>query len=145
MAKLKIISFYMSFSKPALSVQIISAMFIGLLLGYYFSVTYSVIDNTANAFVTSLQMTVLPYIILSLIVGLGGLKPSKAKNISKQSLFIIFMMIFLVLFFIFSTPLSFPEWQNAEFYSANTIKIAPELSLIDLFISANPFHAFQIH
>ena len=75
MAKLKIISFYMSFSKPALSVQIISAMFIGLLLGYYFSVTYSVIDNTANAFVTSLQMTVLPYIILSLIVGLGGLKP----------------------------------------------------------------------
>ena len=143
MAKLKIISFYMSFSKPALSVQIISAMFIGLLLGYYFSVTYSVIDNTANAFVTSLQMTVLPYIILSLIVGLGGLKPSKAKNISKQSLFIIFMMIFVVLFFIFSTPLSFPEWQNAEFYSANTIKIAPELSLIDLFISANPFHAFS--
>ena len=143
MAKLKIISFYMSFSKPALSVQIISAMFIGLLLGYYFSVTYSVIDNTANAFVTSLQMTVLPYIILSLIVGLGGLTPSKAKNISKQSLFIILMMILVVLFFIFSTPLSFPDWQNAEFYSANTIKIAPELSLVDLFISANPFNAFS--
>ena len=138
MANLKIKNFYMSFSKPPLSVQIISAMFIGLLLGYYFSVTYSVIDNTANAFVTSLQMTVLPYIILSLIVGLGGLTQSKAKKISKQSLFIILMMICLVLFFIFSTPLSFPDWQNAEFYSSNTIKIAPELSLIDLFISANP-------
>ena len=143
MANLKIKNFYMSFSKPPLSVQIISAMFIGLLLGYYFSVTYSVIDNTANAFVTSLQMTVLPYIILSLIVGLGGLTQSKAKKISKQSLFIILMMICLVLFFIFSTPLSFPDWQNAEFYSSNTIKIAPELSLIDLFISANPFHAFS--
>jgi proton glutamate symport protein len=143
MAKLKITKFYMSFSKPPLSVQIISAMFIGLLLGYYFSVTYSVIDNTANAFVTSLQMTVLPYIILSLIVGLGGLTPSKAKNISKQSLFIILMMILVVLFFIFSTPLSFPDWQNAEFYSAKTIKITPELSLVDLFISANPFNAFS--
>ncbi|MFB1000739.1 MAG: cation:dicarboxylase symporter family transporter, partial [Colwellia sp.] len=133
----------MSFSKPPLSVQIISAMFIGLLLGYYFSVSYSVIDNTANAFVTSLQMTVLPYIILSRIVGLGGLTPSKAKHISKQSLFIILMMILVCLFFIFSTPLSFPDWQNAEFYSANTIKIAPELSLVDLFISANPFNAFS--
>ena len=141
MAKLKIISFYMSFSKPALSVQIISAMFIGLLLGYYFSVTYSVIDNTANAFVTSLQMTVLPYIILSLIVGLGGLTPSKAKNISKQSLFIIFMMIFVVLFFIFSTPLSFPEWQNAEFYSANTIKIAPASLVKGAYLP--PAHCFQ--
>ena len=133
----------MSFNKPPLSVQIISAMFIGLLLGYYFSVSYSVIDNTANAFVTSLQMTVLPYIILSLIVGLGGLSPSKAKNISKQSVFIILMMILVVLFFIFSTPLAFPDWQNAEFYSANTIKVVPELSLVDLFISANPFNAFS--
>jgi proton glutamate symport protein len=133
----------MSFSKPPLSVQIISAMFIGLLLGYFYSINYSMIDNTANAFVTSLQMTVLPYIILSLIVGLGGLTPSKAKNISKQSVFIILMMILIVLFFIFSTPLAFPDWQNAEFYSANTIKVVPELSLVDLFISANPFNAFS--
>ena len=132
----------MSFSKPPLSIQIISAMIIGLILGYVFATTYSVIDNTANAFVTSLQMTVLPYVILSLVVGLGGLSPNKAKKISKQSLFIILMMILVVLFFIFSTPLSFPDWQNAEFYSASTIKVVPELNLVDLFISANPFNAF---
>ncbi|AOW78570.1 hypothetical protein A3Q34_18020 [Colwellia sp. PAMC 20917] len=131
----------MLFVKPPLLVQIILAMFLGLLMGYHFSTEYSVIDNTANAFVTALQMTVLPYIVLSLVVGIGGLTPSKAKKVSKQSLLIILMMIAVVLFFIFSTPLSFPQWQHAEFYSNNTIQSVPEFSLVDLFISANPFNA----
>jgi len=132
----------MSIYKIPLSVQIISAMFIGLLLGYILATPYSVINNIANAFVTLLQMTVLPYITLSLIVGLGGLSPDKAKKVSKQSLAIIFIMILVVLFFIFSTPLAFPDWQHAEFYSVNTIKVADEFNLVSLFISANPFSAF---
>jgi proton glutamate symport protein len=132
----------MSFRQPPLSIQIISAMFIGLILGYFSSTNYSIINNTANAFVTLLQMTVLPYITFSLIVGIGGLSPDKAKKISKQSLAIISIMILVVLFFIFSTPLSFPDWQHAEFYSANTIKVLPESNLVELFISANPFNAF---
>jgi len=132
----------MSIYKIPLSVQIISAMFIGLLLGYILSTPYSVINNIANAFVTLLQMTVLPYITLSLIVGLGGLSPDKAKKVSKQSLAIIIIMIMVVLFFIFSTPLAFPNWQHAEFYSVNTIKVADEFNLVSLFISANPFSAF---
>jgi Na+/H+-dicarboxylate symporter/ABC-type amino acid transport substrate-binding protein len=132
----------MSIYKIPLSVQIISAMFIGLLLGYILSTPYSVINNIANAFVTLLQMTVLPYITLSLIVGLGGLSPDKAKKVSKQSLAIIIIMIMVVLFFIFSTPLAFPDWQHAEFYSVNTIKVADEFNLVSLFISANPFSAF---
>ena len=132
----------MSIYKIPLSVQIISAMFVGLLLGYLLATPYSVINNIANAFVTLLQMTVLPYITLSLIVGLGGLSPDKAKKVSRQSLAIIFIMILVVLFFIFSTPLAFPDWQHAEFYSANTIKVAEEFNLVSLFISANPFSAF---
>ncbi|NQZ21814.1 MAG: cation:dicarboxylase symporter family transporter [Colwellia sp.] len=132
----------MSIYKIPLSVQIISAMFVGLLLGYILATPYSVINNIANAFVTLLQMTVLPYITLSLIVGLGGLSPDKAKKVSRQSLAIIFIMILVVLFFIFSTPLAFPDWQHAEFYSVNTIKVAEEFNLVSLFISANPFSAF---
>lgn len=132
----------MSFPQPPLSVQIISAMFIGLIIGYLSQTTYSLIDSAANAFVTLLQMTVLPYIVLSLIVGIGGLSPSKAKKISKQSIAIILVMIIVVLFFIFSTPLAFPDWQQAEFYSANTIKAIPEFDFVELFITANPFNAF---
>lgn len=132
----------MSFPQPPLSVQIISAMFIGLIIGYLSQTTYSLIDSAANAFVTLLQMTVLPYIVLSLIVGIGGLSPSKAKKISKQSIAIIIVMIIVVLFFIFSTPLAFPDWQQAEFYSANTIKAIPEFDFVELFITANPFNAF---
>jgi len=132
----------MSNYKVPLSVQIISAMFFGLLLGHILATSYSVINSIANAFVTLLQMTVLPYITLSLIVGLGGLSPDKAKKVSKQSLAIIFIMILVVLFFIFSAPLAFPDWQQAEFYSVNTIKVAEEFNLINLFISANPFSAY---
>jgi Na+/H+-dicarboxylate symporter/ABC-type amino acid transport substrate-binding protein len=128
--------------KIPLSVQIISAMFIGIVLGNMVAITYPLIDSTANAFVKALQMTVLPYIALSLMVGIGGLSPIRAQQTLNKSLVIITIMIAVVLFFIFIAPLSFPDWKNAEFYSAETIKVTKEFDLVSLFISANPFNAF---
>jgi len=128
--------------KIPLSLLIISAMFIGLYLGSVISINYAIIDSIAGAFVKALQMTVLPYIALSLMVGIGGLSPTKAQQTMKKSFVIIFLMMALVLFFIFIAPLAFPDWKNAEFYSADTVKVSQEFDFVSLFISANPFNAF---
>jgi proton glutamate symport protein len=96
--------------KIPLSLQIISAMFIGLFFGNVISMSYAIIDSTADAFVKALQMTVLPYIALSLMVGIGGLSPNKAQQTLKKSTVIIFLMMALVLFFIFIAPMAFPDF-----------------------------------
>ncbi len=125
-----------------LSTQIIIAMIAGLLIGATSQTVFLGVDALANAFVMLLQMTALPYIALSLIIGIGGLSPIKAQNALKQSMVIIIALIAVVLFFILLAPLAFPDWPNADFYSASITKVSEELNLITLFIPTNPFHAF---
>jgi proton glutamate symport protein len=79
---------------------------------------------------------------LSLMVGIGGLSASTAKSALKSSVILVILLIALMLCFILMAPLSFPNWQSAEFYSANTIKVTQEFNLVELFIPSNPFNAF---
>jgi Na+/H+-dicarboxylate symporter len=129
-------------SQIPLSVRMIVAMALGLIIGGVGTSLFSTVNHLANAFVMLLQMTALPYISLSLMVGIGSLSAHKAKGTLKNSLLWLLALIALMLCFILLAPLSFPNWQSAEFYSANTIKVAQEFNFINLFIPANPFNAF---
>ncbi|MBA6390555.1 cation:dicarboxylase symporter family transporter [Colwellia sp. BRX10-3] len=129
-------------SKIPTSTRIIIAMAMGLLIGSFSNTLYSTVNHLADAFVMLLQMTALPYISLSLMVGIGGLSASKAKSALKSSILLVILLIALMLCFILMAPLSFPNWQTAEFYSANTIKVSQEFNIIELFIPSNPFNAF---
>lgn len=129
-------------SKIPLSTRIIIAMTMGLLIGSFTVTLYSMVNHLADAFVMLLQMTALPYIALSLMVGIGGLSASKAKSALSSSVLLVILLIALMLCFILMAPLSFPNWQSAEFYSANTIKVSQEFNIIELFIPSNPFNAF---
>lgn len=129
-------------SQIPLSARIIVAMALGLIIGGLGTSLFSTVDHLANAFVMLLQMTALPYISLSLMVGIGSLSAHKAKGALKSSLLWLLALITLTLGFILLAPLSFPNWQTAEFYSANTVKVSQEFNLIELFIPSNPFNAF---
>ncbi|KGJ92869.1 cation:dicarboxylate symporter family transporter [Colwellia psychrerythraea] len=128
-------------NKIPLSVSIILAMLIGLTLGTLSGTVYTGVEELANAFVMLLQMTALPYIALSLIVGIGGLNPEKVTKTLKLSLFILITLLAIVLAFILLAPIAFPDWQSADFYSINTINTTPEFDIISLFIPTNPFYA----
>jgi proton glutamate symport protein len=122
--------------------RILAAMSIGLVIGAYTSTVFMGVDAIANAFVMLLQMTALPYISLSLIVGIGGLSSTGLSSTFKKSLLILIVSIAVILFFIFLSPIAFPNWTTAEFYSIETIRVGTEFDLVNLFIPANPFHSF---
>ncbi len=124
------------------SVVILLSMFAGLIIGGYNTTVYFGIDSIANAFVLLLQMTALPYITLSLMVGIGSLSVEEAKGALLQSFLSILGLTIIVLAFILLSPIAFPDWENAGFYSANTIKTSVEFDIVKLFIPANPFNAF---
>jgi len=132
----------LSVIKLPLSAKILIAMLFGLAIGSYTSTVYPGVDATSKAFVMLLQMTALPYIALSLITGIGGLSPLKAAQTFKISFVILLTLLVTVLSFIFLAPIAFPDWINADFYSASTVKVSSEFDLVNLFIPANPFNAF---
>lgn len=128
-------------SIPA-SVVIIFAMFLGLCIGGVSKTVFYGVDELANAFVMLLQMTALPYIALSLIIGIGSLSVDKVKQGFKQAIIILAAMLALVLLYILLAPIAFPNWVSADFYSLNTIKTTQEFDLISLLIPQNPFYSF---
>jgi Na+/H+-dicarboxylate symporter/ABC-type amino acid transport substrate-binding protein len=117
-------------------------MMLGLTLGSFSSSVYLGVDALANAFVMLLQMTAIPYVALSLVVGIGSLSSEKVSITLKKTLVILLTLISVVLVFILLAPISFPSWESADFYSLNTIRTAPEFDIISLFIPTNPFYAF---
>lgn len=130
------------FKNTPSSLRILVAMFVGLGIGSTTSTVYFGVNEVANAFVMLLQMTALPYIALSLIIGIGSLSPTKINSAIKPAITIILALTGLVLLFIMLTPIAFPNWKSAEFYSVDTIKTAPDFDLIQLFIPTNPFYSF---
>lgn len=117
------------------------AMIVGLLIGTLTSTVYAGVDELANAFVMLLQMTALPYISLSLMVGIGSLSPKKVTKTLKSGLVILLALVTVVVTFILLAPIAFPNWKSADFYSINTISTIPEFDIISLFIPTNPFYA----
>ncbi len=132
----------MLFEKIPPFIRILLAMVFGLVIGAYTSTVFFGVDAIANAFVMLLQMTALPYISLSLIVGIGGLSATGLSSTFRQSLLILVIAVAIVLVFIFLSPIAFPDWVTAEFYSVETVKVSKEFNLVDLFIPSNPFHSF---
>lgn len=129
-------------SKVPSSARIIVAMILGLTLGSLSSSVYRGVDELANAFVMLLQMTAIPYIALSLIIGIGSLSAAKVTNTLKKTLLILIALLSTAIVYILLAPIAFPNWQSADFYSLNTISTAPEFDIISLFIPTNPFYAF---
>jgi len=88
-----------------------------------------------------MQMTVLPYVIVSLISGVGSLDKTLAKSLAIRGglLLLLFWIISAVI--IFAMPFAFPHWQDASFYSSNITHTVKPFNPIEIYIPKNPFYA----
>jgi len=91
-----------------------------------------------DVFIKIMQITVIPYIIVSLFHGIGGLKKEEVKSIAIKSgsVLLSFWIILIVIFF--TMQFVFPTVKTASFYSSSIYNIPPT-NFIDLFIPSNPF------
>src|SRR5438445_8634799 len=63
----------------SVSSQVVLALLLGALVGLFFGEQIAFFQNIGKAFILLLQMTVLPYIVLSLMTGLGHLTYQQVK------------------------------------------------------------------
>ena len=95
----------------------------------------------ADAYVRLLQMTVLPYMIVSLIAGLGSLSPGQAKRMLTRVGAILAVLWALSIAFAFLMRVSFPAWETASFFSTSLLLPAEPFDFLGLYIPTNPFHS----
>src|SRR5262249_11184700 len=92
-------------------------------------------------FVKLLQMTVLPYITVSIIGSLGSLEHARARQLGLRVGSVIVGLWAVALAFAFLIPLTFPSVQNASFFSTTLVERRPAFDFVDLYIPSNPFYS----
>jgi Na+/H+-dicarboxylate symporter len=121
--------------------RVLLGLALGVGVGLFFGEYVAFLGPVGDAFILLLQMTVLPYIAVSLAHGLGSVSASDAANLAKRAGGFLLVLWGLSLASVFLAPLAFPDWESASFFSSNMVARRDDFAFLDLFIPANPFHA----
>jgi len=121
-----------------LSTQILLGLVLGVLAGLFFGEDAAALKVVGQAFIGLIQMSILPYMVVSLIGGIGGLSYTSAANLAKTGGLVLLASWLLAFFVIFALPMAFPPIEAGSFYSPSIVAPA-EVDLIDLYIPVNPF------
>jgi len=125
----------------SLSTKVFIGLGLGILAGIFFGEEAAFLKVFGDAFILLLQMTVLPYVMASLIAGLGGLSYQAAASLGKKCGLLLVVLWGVGLAMVLAMPLAFPAWESASFFSTSLIEPRRPFNFLGLYIPANLFHA----
>ena len=124
-----------------LLVLILLAVVLGLFAGLFFGDRCRHLAIIGSAFIAIMQISVLPYILVSLVQSIGCLEPKQARLVAKRGIFMLLILWGIVFFLISLMPLCFPSWKSASFFSPSLLNTRETVDYVQLFIPANPFNS----
>ena len=132
-------------AKPRLSMpqMVLVALVMGISCGLFFGEEAAKIEFLGDMYIGLLQMMVLPYVILSLIGGIGKLTLTQAKQLAKYAVLVLLALWGIIGSILVLLPLAFPEMESASFYSTSLISPPQRINLINIFIPKNVFNSLS--
>ena len=121
------------------SARIVIGIGAGLALGLFAGELTAPLQIVSDAYIKLLQMTVLPYVTVSIISGLGSLDAAQAKKLGKRVGLVLVILWVVALAAVLLFPLMFPPNQNASFFSTSLIQEREAFDFLGLYIPTNPF------
>ena len=95
----------------------------------------------ATGFVKLLQMTVLPYVVISIIASLGSLSVADARRLGARAGIVLVLLWSVGLAFALLMPVVFPTLVQGTFFSTSMLERPPDFDFVDLYIPSNPFNS----
>src|SRR5438045_2460806 len=125
----------------SLSRRIVIGLASGIVIGLFLGEHAAHLQIIADGYIKLLQMTVLPYVTLSIIGGLGALDADRARVLGLRMAIVMGLLWLLALGAVFLFPLMFPPNETASFFSTALLDEREPFNLVDLYIPANPFNS----
>ena len=122
-----------------LSTKILIGLFGGILIGLFFGAYCSFFSYFGDGFIGLLQMTVLPYIMVSIIANLGRMSMTDGKILVFKGIKVLALLLLVGILTLIILPISLPPWTAASFFKPSLIAVEQPINLLDLYIPANPF------
>ena len=123
------------------SQRIFAGLAAGVAVGLFLGERAAALSWAADGFVKLLQMTVLPYVTLSIVTSLGSLTYAQARTLGVRAGAVLVGLWAVALVFTFLIPLAFPKIQTASFFSTSLLEAPPPFNFVDLYIPSNPFYS----
>jgi Na+/H+-dicarboxylate symporter len=117
------------------------ALAAGLAVGAFFGETVAPIKVLADGFIKLLQMTVLPYVVVSIVASLGSLDARAARRLGLRASIVLVGLWAIALVFALLIPVAFPGQAKGAFFSTSLLERRPPFDFINLYIPSNPFHS----
>jgi len=113
----------------------------GIAVGLFLGEKVGPLAVLADGFVKLLQMTVLPYVTVSIITSLGTINMAEARRLGIRAGAVLLSLWAIALFYAFLFPLVFPSAETASFFTASLLEKPPPFDFVGLYIPSNPFHS----
>ena len=121
--------------------NILIGLALGVATGLFLGEKAGVFQLVAEGYLRLLQMTVLPYVMVSLIEGIGSLDGARARRLFVRVGTLSLVLWGLALGAVMLMPFVFPEIESASFFSTTLVENRPPLDFVALYIPSNPFHS----
>jgi Na+/H+-dicarboxylate symporter len=115
------------------------ALGLGLTAGIFFGELMTVVEPIGDIFIGLLQMAVWPYIVVSLIGGLGRLSHKQAASLGLRAGAFLLLFWGIALLAVLAVVATFPSWTSATFFTTSLAEKAGEFDFVGLYIPTNPF------
>ena len=121
--------------------QIVLGLILGVVVGLFFGELVAWLEVIGMIYVRGLQMTILPYIMFSLIVGFGSLSYERAWLLANRAGLLLVLFWGIGLSVVVLMTLTFPDRESASFFNPAMVEPKQEVALLEMFIPSNPFEA----
>jgi Na+/H+-dicarboxylate symporter/ABC-type amino acid transport substrate-binding protein len=119
--------------------QILTGMLLGILVGLFFGELAAPLSLGGDIFIGLLQMSVLPYIVVSLVVNIGQISWAESRGLIIAAIAVLAVLLGIGVVVLSVTPLAYPVAESASFFSYSLIQEAPGFDPVALYIPTNPF------
>ncbi len=125
--------------RPSLTAMILVGLGAGIAAGLFFGEYCAPLSVLEQAFIGLLQMTVLPYIFISLIANIGRLSLRQSNRLAVVGGITLLLLWAVALLSVVLLSGSFPSWQAGSTFSIAQEQTREATDLVELFIPSNIF------
>jgi Na+/H+-dicarboxylate symporter len=127
----------------SLSTQVLIGLLLGIATGAFLGERAAALQIVGDAFIMLLQMTVMPFIAVSLVAALGRLDASSARELGLKAGAFLLVVWGLILVVVAALPLAFPPMEAASFFSSSLVAEPEPFDFLALYIPSNPIYALS--
>jgi Na+/H+-dicarboxylate symporter len=122
----------------SLSTRVLIGLGLGIATGVFFGESAARLQIVGNAFIMLLQMTVMPFIAVSLTSAVGKLTFSEARNLALKAGAFLLVVWGITLLLVAVVPFAFPQIEAASFFSTSLVAEREPFDFLALYIPSNP-------